>query len=101
MNKMMETEKLATATTSDPRWQSIVARQEIADGKFFYSVKTTGVYCRPSCAASPPAAGKRTFSPKHRRCGESRLSRLQEVQAYWSDSGGHKRGEDREGLPAH
>ena len=54
MNKMMETEKLATATTSDPRWQSIVARQEIADGKFFYSVKTTGVYCRPSCAARLP-----------------------------------------------
>ena len=42
---------LATATVSDPRWAAVVARDPKADGKFFYSVKTTGVYCRPSCAA--------------------------------------------------
>ena len=42
---------LAVATTSDPRWAAIVARDPKADGSFFYSVKTTGVYCRPSCAA--------------------------------------------------
>lgn len=35
----------------DPRWQDVVARNAKADGKFVYSVKTTGVYCRPSCAA--------------------------------------------------
>jgi AraC family transcriptional regulator of adaptative response/methylated-DNA-[protein]-cysteine methyltransferase len=29
------------------------ARDARADGKFFYSVRTTGVYCRPSCAARP------------------------------------------------
>ena len=37
--------------TDDPRWASLVARDPAADGKFYYSVKTTGVYCRPSCAA--------------------------------------------------
>jgi AraC family transcriptional regulator of adaptative response/methylated-DNA-[protein]-cysteine methyltransferase len=42
---------LAAATESDPRWASVVARSTAADGTFFYSVKTTGVYCRPSCAA--------------------------------------------------
>ena len=36
---------------SDPRWKSIVERDRSSDGKFFYSVRTTGVYCRPSCAA--------------------------------------------------
>jgi len=36
---------------SDPRWAAVVARDAKADGRFFYSVKTTGVYCRPSCAA--------------------------------------------------
>jgi AraC family transcriptional regulator, regulatory protein of adaptative response / methylated-DNA-[protein]-cysteine methyltransferase len=41
----------AAATESDPRWASVVARSPAADGTFFYSVKTTGVYCRPSCAA--------------------------------------------------
>lgn len=33
----------------DPRWAAVVARNPKADGKFFYAVKSTGVYCRPSC----------------------------------------------------
>ncbi|TPL83512.1 bifunctional DNA-binding transcriptional regulator/O6-methylguanine-DNA methyltransferase Ada [Mesorhizobium sp. B2-3-14] len=33
----------------DPRWGRIVARDKSADGAFWYSVATTGVYCRPSC----------------------------------------------------
>jgi len=41
----------AAETVNDPRWASVVARDPAADGKFFYAVKTTGVYCRPSCAA--------------------------------------------------
>lgn len=44
----------AAATVNDPRWAAVVARDPKADGKFFYSVKTTGVYCRPSCAARTP-----------------------------------------------
>ena len=35
----------------DPRWAAVVARDKAADGRFFYSVRSTGVYCRPSCAA--------------------------------------------------
>jgi AraC family transcriptional regulator, regulatory protein of adaptative response / methylated-DNA-[protein]-cysteine methyltransferase len=46
-----KTEMLAAATVSDPRWAAVVARDRHADGRFFYSVRTTGVYCRPSCAA--------------------------------------------------
>lgn len=34
---------------NDPRWTRIVARDKSADGEFWYSVATTGVYCRPSC----------------------------------------------------
>ncbi|HCU85014.1 bifunctional DNA-binding transcriptional regulator/O6-methylguanine-DNA methyltransferase Ada [Methylophilus sp. UBA6697] len=41
----------AQQTLSDPRWQQVVVRDAQADGSFFYSVKTTGVYCRPSCGA--------------------------------------------------
>lgn len=33
----------------DPRWARIVARDKTADGHLWYSVLTTGVYCRPSC----------------------------------------------------
>jgi AraC family transcriptional regulator of adaptative response/methylated-DNA-[protein]-cysteine methyltransferase len=40
-----------TTTESDPRWTAVVARDRTADGQFFYSVRTTGVYCRPSCPA--------------------------------------------------
>jgi AraC family transcriptional regulator, regulatory protein of adaptative response / methylated-DNA-[protein]-cysteine methyltransferase len=38
------------ATTAE-RWNAVIQRDPKADGKFYYSVKTTGVYCRPSCAA--------------------------------------------------
>ena len=34
---------------SDPRWAAVAARDRRADGTFYYSVETTGVYCRPSC----------------------------------------------------
>lgn len=45
------TQSRAAATSSDPRWAAVLARDATADGRFFYSVKTTGVYCRPSCGA--------------------------------------------------
>jgi AraC family transcriptional regulator of adaptative response/methylated-DNA-[protein]-cysteine methyltransferase len=41
--------QFAAATKGDPRWASVVARDHGADGAFYYSVKTTGVYCHPSC----------------------------------------------------
>lgn len=44
----------AQAILSDPRWQQVLARDATADGTFFYSVKTTGIYCRPSCGARQP-----------------------------------------------
>ena len=31
------------------RWAAVLRRDARADGKFYYSVRTTGVYCRPSC----------------------------------------------------
>lgn len=37
------------SAADDPRWARIVARDKAADGCFWYSVSTTGVYCRPSC----------------------------------------------------
>ena len=34
-------------------WAAIVGRDAGADGRFYYSVMTTGVYCKPSCARRP------------------------------------------------
>jgi AraC family transcriptional regulator, regulatory protein of adaptative response / methylated-DNA-[protein]-cysteine methyltransferase len=39
----------ATAIECDPRWARVLGRDRSADGTFWYSVATTGVYCRPSC----------------------------------------------------
>lgn len=44
----------AQRTAGDPEeiyWAAVAARDQSFDGKFFYAVATTGVYCRPSCAA--------------------------------------------------
>jgi AraC family transcriptional regulator, regulatory protein of adaptative response / methylated-DNA-[protein]-cysteine methyltransferase len=43
----------AQRTLNDPRWRQVLERDSKADGQFYYSVKTTGVYCRPSCVARP------------------------------------------------
>lgn len=53
----MSIEKSKTASaasqfkTDDERWQAVVGRDSSADGVFYYSVKTTGVYCRTVCQA--------------------------------------------------
>ena len=37
------------SVAEESRWAQVVARDKTADGHFWYSVSTTGVYCRPSC----------------------------------------------------
>jgi AraC family transcriptional regulator of adaptative response/methylated-DNA-[protein]-cysteine methyltransferase len=37
----------------EARWAAVRQRDAGADGVFWYSVRSTGVYCRPSCAARP------------------------------------------------
>ena len=34
---------------TEARWKAVVERDAAFDGTFVYSVRTTGVYCRPSC----------------------------------------------------
>jgi AraC family transcriptional regulator of adaptative response/methylated-DNA-[protein]-cysteine methyltransferase len=61
MSVITRNEMPAANTVSDPRWAAIAARDPAADGKFFYSVRTTGVYCRPSCGARTPLPGNVAF----------------------------------------
>jgi len=42
------------AARTDSGWESIIARDPAADGRVYFGVKTTGVYCRPSCPARRP-----------------------------------------------
>ena len=76
---------VASSIADDPRWARIVARDKSADGEFWYSVSTTGVYCRPSCPsrlANPKNVGlhdtlddaKRTGLRPCKRCRPDGLS---------------------------
>ena len=67
-----KTETLAAATVSDPRWAAVVTRDARCDGQFVYSVRTTGVYCRPSCAARaarPENIAFHATAAEAQRCG--------------------------------
>lgn len=41
-------------TDANACWAAVLARDPAADGRFYYSVRTTGVYCRPSCPSRRP-----------------------------------------------
>lgn len=47
--------------TTEARWQAVLDHDARADGVFYYGVKTTGVYCRPSCGARRPKRVNVTF----------------------------------------
>ena len=55
-----QAKRTAAAVQGDPRWAAVVARDSGADGTFWYSVTTTGIYCRPSCPS-------RTANPRNVR----------------------------------
>ncbi len=38
----------------DPRWKQLVLRDHSAGTGFYYAVRTTGIYCRPSCPSRLP-----------------------------------------------
>jgi AraC family transcriptional regulator, regulatory protein of adaptative response / methylated-DNA-[protein]-cysteine methyltransferase len=41
-------------STEADRWDAVMASDRLADDAFLYAVKTTGIYCRPSCASRRP-----------------------------------------------
>jgi AraC family transcriptional regulator of adaptative response/methylated-DNA-[protein]-cysteine methyltransferase len=79
------------------RWAAVQRRDPAADGQFFYSVRTTGVYCRPSCAARParrenvafhadPAAAEAAGFRACKRCRPNGPSRAEERAAAIADA---------------
>ena len=46
---MIASKPTSSTVADDARWKRVVTREKTADGQFWYSVSTTGVYCRPSC----------------------------------------------------
>ena len=70
----MESETMSRERTTqryareDERWAAVERRDRAADGVFYYSVRSTGVYCRPSCAARLPRRENVRF---HASCEEA------------------------------
>jgi AraC family transcriptional regulator of adaptative response/methylated-DNA-[protein]-cysteine methyltransferase len=69
MSLMMRAdERSAPSSLDDSRWRAVQRRDRAADGTFVYCVRTTGVYCRPSCAARLPRRENVMF---HATCAEA------------------------------
>jgi AraC family transcriptional regulator of adaptative response/methylated-DNA-[protein]-cysteine methyltransferase len=50
------------ATTNNPEmWDAVVSRDASRDGSFVFAVKSTGIYCRPSCPARRPRRNQVSF----------------------------------------
>lgn len=82
-----------TSFNSDQQWTLVLARDVTADGRFVYAVKSTGVFCRPSCPSrrprrelveffDSPAEAQRAGYRACRRCTPTERSRQsQKVEA--------------------
>lgn len=58
---------MATASVAmfseNQAWQAVQERDGSADGALVYAVKTTGIFCRPSCASRRPTRENVVFFP--------------------------------------
>jgi len=68
MSLTMRTVERSGRLDNDACWSAVERRDRAADGTFVYSVRTTGVYCRPSCAARLPRRDNVAF---HQTCTDA------------------------------
>jgi AraC family transcriptional regulator, regulatory protein of adaptative response / methylphosphotriester-DNA alkyltransferase methyltransferase len=40
--------------TENEKWEAVIKCDKTYDGQFFYGVKTTGIFCKPSCSSKTP-----------------------------------------------
>ncbi|EIC84377.1 bifunctional DNA-binding transcriptional regulator/O6-methylguanine-DNA methyltransferase Ada [Serratia sp. M24T3] len=74
----------------DARWQAVIGRNREADGHFVYAVKTTGIYCAPSCPSRQPnrqnveffADAAQAEAADYRPCKRCRQGRISLQQQY-------------------
>lgn len=57
------------AVALDPRLNAVLTRDQRFDGAFVYAVRSTGIFCRPSCASRRPRPERIAFFPS---AGEAR-----------------------------
>ncbi|HEV2440623.1 MAG TPA: bifunctional DNA-binding transcriptional regulator/O6-methylguanine-DNA methyltransferase Ada [bacterium] len=59
------------ASADDRRWRAVLARDAAADGMFVFAVRSTGVYCRPSCPARRPRRDRVHFFHEARQAAQA------------------------------
>ena len=71
--------------TEQEMWEAVLHSDASYDGLFFYAVKTTGIFCRPSCKSKPPkrenlcyfASGEEASAAGFRPCKRCRSDLLE------------------------
>ncbi len=63
--------------SDDRRWAAVAGRDPQSDGRFVYSVKTTGIYCRPTCRARLALRRNVAF---HATCAEAETAGFRPCQ---------------------
>lgn len=54
-------ERSESSRINDQQWAAVLNRDRSFDGELYYAVRTTGVYCRPSCASRRPSRSNVVF----------------------------------------
>ena len=65
MAKGKKSAAAAPAVFAGKAWQQVLQRDSAADGQFVYAVKSTGIYCRPSCPSRRPERKNVSFFPSN------------------------------------
>src|SRR6266853_612447 len=89
------------------RWRAVLARDGVADGSFVYAVKSTGIYCRPSCPSRRPRRDRVEFfltgddavhagyrpcrrcHPDWKRAGDPWIDKIRRACVYLANVDGH------------
>ncbi len=106
MTPMAERHPETAVAADEARWQAVLARDPLADGRFVYAVRSTGIYCRPTCASRRPRRDRVRFydtpmAAEHegfracRRCrpevspGDPWLEKIRRACVYLANVDGH------------
>ena len=77
----------AGAPTDEARWRAVVDSDPRFDGRFLYAVRSTGIYCRPTCRARRPHRRNVRFfdTPDQAEASGFRACRLCRPKDAWRD----------------
>jgi AraC family transcriptional regulator of adaptative response/methylated-DNA-[protein]-cysteine methyltransferase len=60
-SQKLSQEPVAAENQEEIYWQAVLERDQSRDGTFFYGVRSTGIYCRPSCPSRRPGRDQVVF----------------------------------------